>query len=238
MLLPSKIELWALGDVLGGLLRAGVSGTLSLIEAAGPRAGIAHHVQLVGGSPAAVLSDGPRLGEVLTRSGAVPVGAIAAAVKKQDAGDGRLMGEVLSELVVAPERTIVEGMREQTASRVDRLFSLGAARLQFRAAPIGDRALAALARAARSAMPLEPREFLHGRPRARTGAPSGPATREADAMLLGLNVRASREEIRHAFRRLVAKHHPDRATDDTDRARRNEVVARLVAAYSRLTAKG
>lgn len=235
MLLPGKIELWALGDVLGSLLRAGVSGTLSVIESTGRRAGAAHHLHLVGGLPAAVLSDGPRLGEVLERAGAAPAGAVSAAVRKQESGDRRLVGEVLSELVVAPHETIVEGMRAQTQARIDRLFSLGEARLQFRATALGDGALAALWRAARTARPLEAKDFLHGRPRRRSGAPSDASLREADVGLLGLTPRASREEIRQAFRRLVHQHHPDRASDEADRERRNTLVARLAAAYSRLT---
>ncbi len=235
MLLPGKIELWALGDVLGKLLRAGVTGTLSLVESRGERAGLAHHVHLVGGSPAAVLSDGPRLGEMLAKSGVAEPKAVAAAVRKQDAGDARLVGELLSDLAASSPRSILDGLRAQTRARVDRLFGLGEARLAFRANALGDPELASLVRAARTAMPLQPNEFLHGRPRVRSGAPTLNEARSADLELLGLNVRASREEIRQAFKRLALKHHPDRARDDVDRAERNTLLARLAAAYSRLT---
>lgn len=235
MLLPGKIELWALGDVLGKLLRSGVTGTLSLVEARGQRAGITHHVQLVDGSPRAVLSDGPRLGELLAQSGNAEVGAVAAAVKRQDAGDTRLVGELLHEIAASSQHRILDGLRAQTRSRIDRLFGLGEARLMFRANALGDAALASLARAARSAVPLDPQEFLHGRPRARAGAPTEHDTRARDLEFLGLSTRASREEIRQAFKRLALRHHPDRATDERDRTDRNTILARLAAAYSRLT---
>src|SRR5512139_2018554 len=133
MLLPGRIELWTLGDVLGKLLRAGVTGTLSLVELRGERSGNAHHVQLVAGSPAAVLSDGPRLGEMLAHTGAAEARAVAAAVRKQDAGDARLVGELLNEIAASSRRTILDGLRAQTRARVDRLFGLGEARLSFRA---------------------------------------------------------------------------------------------------------
>lgn len=235
MLLPGRVELWALGDVLGNLLRAGVSGTLSLVEATGRRAGTSHHVHLVGGLPAAVLSDGPRLGEVLEQRGAAPQRAIDAAVRRQEDGDRRLVGELLSELVVARHDEIAEGMRAQTQARVDRLFSLGEARLQFRATALGDGMLASLWRAARTAPVLQPKDYLHGRPRRRTGPPADAFLRDADAGLFGLTARSSKSEIKQAFRRLVHQHHPDRATDEQDRQRRNALVARLASAYARLT---
>ncbi|NUO54978.1 MAG: J domain-containing protein [Polyangiaceae bacterium] len=105
----------------------------------------------------------------------------------------------------------------------------------FRANALGDAALASLVRAARTAVPLHPSEFLHGRPRARAGAPREHETRVRDLEILGLSTRASREEIRQAFRRLAHRHHPDRATDERDRTERNTILARLAAAYSRLT---
>ena len=235
MLLPGKIELWTLGDVLGKLLRSGVTGTLSLVEARGQRAGISHHVQLVDGSPRAVLSDGPRLGEVLAETGSAEPRAIAAAMRRQGDGDARLVGELLSEVAASPRQTILDGLRTQTRTRIDRLFGLGEARVTFRANALGDAALASLVRAARTAVPLHPAEFLHGRPRARAGAPREREARERDLELLGLSTRASREEIRQAFRRLAHRHHPDRATDESDRTERNAILARLAAAYSRLT---
>ena len=234
MLLPGKIELWALGDVLGGLLRQGVSGTLSLIESTGRRAGTTHHVHLVGGLPAAVLSDGPRLGEVLADAG-VPARAVDTALARQAGGDKRLLGELLQDLVFAPRGSIAEGMRRQTKTRVDKLFSLGEASLRFHATAMGDTLLASLTRAARTARPLEANEFLHGRPRRRSGPPAEAPLREADMAALGLGPSATKEEVRQAFRRLVHLHHPDRARDDADREHRNGLVSRLVGAYARLT---
>jgi DnaJ-domain-containing protein 1 len=236
MLLPGKIELWALGDVLGGLLRAGVSGTLSLIESKGRRVGTTHHVHLVGGLPAAVLSDGPRLGEVLSESGALPARAVNAAIERQAGGDTRLLGELLQELVVAPQSSIAEGVRKQTKARVDRLFSLGEANLRFHATAMEGTVLASLSRAARTVRPLDASEFLYGRPRRRSGPPAEGPRRDNDLALLGLGSKASKDEIRQAFRRLVHQHHPDRAGDDAERRHKNAIVARLAAAYSRLTA--
>ncbi len=235
MLLPSRIELWALGDILGRLLRAGVSGTLSLLESEGPRAGTAHHVELVEGAPAAVLSDGPRLGELLAATGAVRPRDVERAVGIQRGGDDRMLGELLLDVTSAPP-AVLESLRAQTRARIEQLFSLGRAQVTFRATTLGDRELTALRRAGRGARPLEPREYLHGRPRARAGDTSARAARAADLSLLGLGPSARQEEIRQAFRRLVHVHHPDFAREESERAERTATVARLAGAYHRLTA--
>jgi hypothetical protein len=234
MLLPGKVELWALGDVLGAIHRSGLCGTLTLTETTGRRAGTPHHVYFVAGAPRAVASDGPRLGEVMRGAGAVRAREVDLAIFRQQRGDRRLFGELIREVGSPSAEAVAAGLRTQTRERLDRLFSLGEARLTFRATTLGDAELAKLARAAQGAAPLEPREFLHGRPRARVRPPRPEDERAADLALLGLGAGASPDLVRRTFKRLVLAHHPDRAQTEADRRTRNAELAKLAAAYSRL----
>jgi len=74
--------------------------------------------------------------------------------------------------------------------------------------------------------------------RLRPPAAAGPATRPASVELddfatLGLKRGASSEEIEQAWRRLMARHHPDRATE-TGRAEAERRCGEINAAYRRL----
>ena len=54
MQLPGTLSASTLGDLLGSLRRAGLSGTLELREKKGPKAGALHRIHLLGGLVAAV----------------------------------------------------------------------------------------------------------------------------------------------------------------------------------------
>jgi DnaJ domain len=98
--------------------------------------------------------------------------------------------------------------------------------------------------------PLSPREFLHGRPRARarserassTGSAASAAALPSRAELvkayrtLGLEPDADRAAVLRAFRRLAAVEHPDRHPTATaiERARLLRRFAELSAAYHTL----
>jgi hypothetical protein len=231
MLLPGTIELWTLGDVLGPLLRAGVSGVLELTVTDGRDEGTEHRVHLRAGSPAAVVSPGPRLGEFLV-AGGVDEDAIDLAAEKQREGDRRLFGELLADLVgPGPSRDLITtAMRAQTRARLDRLFRAGRARLRFRTLPFaGERAL----RAATTSPALDPEEFLHGRPRSRDRRAE---SARADALrALGLGPEAPRAAVRQMYRQRVLELHPDRATSEVDRLDRTRALARVTAAYQLIT---
>ena len=57
MRLPGTLSASTLGDLLGSLHRAGLSGTLELREKKGPKAGALHRIHLLGGLVAAVELD-------------------------------------------------------------------------------------------------------------------------------------------------------------------------------------
>ena len=61
---------------------------------------------------------------------------------------------------------------------------------------------------------------------------SGPSS-DADLATLGLRRGASREDIEQAWRRLMARHHPDRAPE-TGRAEAERLCGEINAAYRRL----
>lgn len=74
--------------------------------------------------------------------------------------------------------------------------------------------------------------------RRRPAAAAGPAARPAgmeldDYATLGLRRGASSEEIEQAWRRLMARYHPDRATE-TGRAEAERLCGEINAAYRRL----
>lgn len=188
MLLPGRLELSTLGDVLGQLLRAGVTGVLSLTETRGAKAGTSHHVHLVRGAPRAVMPPGAQPGEP-------------------------------SEL----------------KRRLDQLFALADAKLTFHTAAFAGAWVPRLAGAGYGAGGIDPSEYLHGRPRARDGRPSD-IQRDSFAVL-GLAPGASHAVVRQTLRQRVLELHPDRAVDAADRTRRTRELARVTAAYHRLSGR-
>jgi DnaJ-domain-containing protein 1 len=224
-----------LGDVLGTLLRGRATGFLELGEARGPRSGKRHFVFLTSGRPSAVVSDGPALGEILRRGGAVGDEALTKAHEAKRRGDARLTGELLCDLGSVDLSAVERGMAEQTRTRLDRLFALREAELRFHATRLGDGLVPLPLRAAFGAPQLGPEEFLFGRPRKRPRSPRALDARRDALALLGVDAGATREDVRKAFKRLALELHPDRAADGDERRTREARLARVTAAYALLT---
>lgn len=228
MLLPGRLAQTTLGDVLGRLLRARVSGVLALDDASGRE----HQVHLVGGAPRAVASDGPTVGEL---AGIDPE-LRRRAFHSQRGGDERLFGQLLRELG-ASAAAIEDAVARQCRERLAQLFTLRDARLTFHAALLDGQPGAAFVRAARAARGLDASEFLHGRPRSRDDGPPHPEDARREALgALGLRPHATAAEVRSAFKRRVLELHPDRAASEGERRERTVRLARLTALYQRALA--
>ncbi len=234
-MLPGKLDRSTLGDVLGTLFRGRATGFLELGEGRGPRAGKRHYVFLSSGRPSAVVSDGPALGEILRRGGAVTDEALSSAHEAKLRGDGRLTGELLCDLGSVDMATVERGMAEQTRARLDRLFGLMQADLRFHVARLGDMVVPLPLRAAFGAPQLGPRDYLFGRPRRRAREPLAIDARRDAFSLFGLEPTAGVDEVRKAFKRLALELHPDRASDPIERTERERRLARITAAYALLT---
>ncbi len=244
MNLSGRLATTTLGDLLGALFREQATGTLELIEDKGPRAGRLHRVHLQDGQVARIESPdvAERLGERLEREG-----WLTAQQREQFSqaffGKNGPVGRVLVESGWVPEPVVSRALHEQLRSRLDAIFSLPDARVAFRVAR---------PRVAGSdpARPLEPKEFLHGRPRrrerdARAGGNPSPTgrgrlpvegDRYRDLTRLGLAPTATRDEVRRAFRKLAAALHPDRhlhASAEVQETLRRQFVE-LSTAYHRL----
>ena len=232
MLVASHLARSTLGDVLGQLHRAKVTGVL-VLEETGARTGCVHAIHLFEGSPRAISSQGPRLGELLTERGGRARGRLADAVAQQREGDPRLMGEVLCELGEEP-RAVEDTMEQQTRARLEPLYALPDARVRFHSALFDDVAPRAWVKAARAARPLSPSAFLHGRPRAKPRDTAADERREL-LRLLDVAEGASAATLREAFKRRVHELHPDRPMSDEQRATRTKTLARLLGLYQRIT---
>ena len=245
MHLPGKLARTTLGDLLGRLHRAGATGTLELV-AEGRR----HRLDVERGAVAAVelaIAEPPsRLGEVLVGEGMAKLRDVAAALSEQSrlGGVAPPHGELLVRAGVLSAAVRDAALRRQTQLRLDRLFHL----LQGQDAEIRFHVgIAAGSRRHRPVVaPLEPLQFLHGRPRARDGrwtsTPPPPRTaelpRERALRLLGLDRGADERAIRRAFRVAAARVHPDRhpTLPPRERARLQTALAELSAAYHLLVA--
>jgi DnaJ-domain-containing protein 1 len=237
MNLPGRLRLSTLGDMLGVLHRAGASGVLELIEQDGSIAGRTHRVFLDSG-----LIDGvesrlatPKLGEILLREGLLGLEGVRLLLRKLVEQPGKKAGQILIDERLVDSSLLEASLRAQLKARLDALFSLRDALVRFhvRRPPRGRRSSI-----------LTPREFLHGRPRARTGRPeprrSEPtfdALERAAYVLLGLEPGADAEAVRRAFRKLAALHHPDRHPSATpaEKALLAQRFAQITAAYHRLS---
>ncbi|HEY5961299.1 MAG TPA: DUF4388 domain-containing protein [Polyangiaceae bacterium] len=239
MQLQGRLRLTTLGDLLGALLREGVSGTLQLIEERGPTAGRTHSIHLVRGRIVQVESPvfRQRLGDLLTELGWMREGETNALLADAQA-HGCPFGQLLVELGIVPVDILSHALREQIRQVLEPLFLLEDARIAFRVTQARRRELDVQ-------QPLTPEEYLVGRPRARDRSPvcdgrpttdSHTAARRRDLLILGLGPVADDAAIRSAFRRLARMLHPDRHPS----ARPQEIEAlkrRFVdvsAAYHRL----
>jgi DnaJ-domain-containing protein 1 len=243
MQLPGRLKATTLGDLLGALHRDKASGTLELSEPNGR----VHRVHLVSGCVSAVEIDRATasLAEILRRSDEVDEDTLRRSLLRAMASR-RLHGEVLvRDFHLAPE-VVGRALRRQLMLRLAVLEEIVDAQICFRVA----------VRAPRGALvdePLEPREFLAGRRRARDReGPASGAHRSASATMpgaldharlrayrtLGVRFDADAAEIKTAYRRLVRAYHPDLHPDATSDERRSlaQRFAEVTAAYKSLVA--
>jgi hypothetical protein len=256
MQLPGRLARTTLGDLLGQIHRAGASGALEL-ALAGPPAR-RHRIHVERGLVVGIEFDGQRpphrLGEIAIRDGLLASSTIESVLwaHSHRAGEARRdpNGTRLGELLVARgllAREVRDALlRKQVRLRLDAIYVAldGATSLdgeiRFHVGP------GAIRRAEPTA-PLLPREFLHGRRRARvtkrphhTGqSPPRLTFDRLHAMrLLGVGVDADPATIRRAFRSAAARIHPDRHAQApaSERARLESELAALSAAYHLLCA--
>jgi len=245
MQLPGRLRLTTLGDLLGVLHRACASGTLELVEVEGTRAGRSHRVLFDAGLIEEVdtsLSH-PRLGEILARDGLLSMSALACLARRLLEQPGKRVGEILVEEGLGTADLVAGALRRQRTSRLEALYGLREALIRFHVPR---------PRSGLRQTPLSPREFLHGRPRARAdfsarvnerfGARSGArgeparkadAARHAAFRALGLSASASLGDVQRAFRKLAAEQHPDRfpKASASEKAQLLSRFAQLSAAY-------
>lgn len=170
MILPGRLSLATLGDVLGALHRARVHGVLELAEVTAPSGGAypgrRHLVHLALGLVSRVESamPVPPLGEWLASREGAPRDARARLGRALSADATRLAGELAVELGLASPADVALALRAQLRARLDALFSLPDAALRFHVARPTARA--------RGGPVLLPSDFLYGRPRARDAARS------------------------------------------------------------------
>ena len=239
--ISGRLSETTLGDVLGSLYRAKVTGVVRLTEVAGPSAGRTHAIYLSSGevvavdTPARVLA----LGEILRQRGLLDRAAHRRLALRLATGRSRKVGEVLVEECRISPAVVGAALRQQLRARLDAVFALEEALVSFHVA---------CAHAANPVPPLAPGDYLHGRPRARDrGARIGRrgddpirrrnAGRRSEALtLLGLDEDASLSDVTRAFRDLASQVHPDRhqGAPELERRAMEQRFAALSAAYHAL----
>ena len=244
MQLPGRLRLTTLGDLLGALHRACASGTLELVEVEGVRAGRSHRVFFDSGliDDVDTSLSHPRLGEILARDGLLSMAGLARVARRLIEQPGKRVGEVLVEEGLGSADLVAAALRRQRRSRLEALYGLTEALIRFHVPR---------PRSGFRPLPLSPREFLHGRPRARGqararerafgGSREGarpPEPRLAAFRTLGLGVDASPRDVQRAFRKLAAEQHPDRFPQASAEERGQLLTrfAKLSAAYHVLMA--
>ena len=245
MQLPGRLRLTTLGDLLGALHRACASGILELVEVEGARSGKSHRVYFDSGLIEEVdtsLSH-PRLGEILAREGLLSMSALACVARRLVEQPGKRVGEILVEEGLGTADLVAAALRRQRTSRLEALYGLSEALIHFHVPR---------PRSGFRPTPLSPREFLHGRPRARGQARARVSERFtfrsparggglSEAQLsayrtLGVPAGASPREVQRAFRKLAAEQHPDRFphASSAEKAQLLTRFASLSAAYHAL----
>lgn len=234
MNLPGRLSRTSLGDLLGRLHRAGVSGVLELIEGRGSASSRAHCVYLRGGLVDQVETPlrAPRLGELLGAEGILAREGQVGRAHRQAFPEGLPLGQILVEVGLATSERVRAGLRRQLRLRLEKLFTLKEAEVRFhirRPSPTGDL----------RPEPLTPSEFLYGRKRARPRLsrrdPLANPERLEACRALGVSPLASSVEVRRAFRRLALQVHPDRvglAPNHPEQSLKH--FAELSAAYHRI----
>jgi hypothetical protein len=237
--ISGRLSETTLGDVLGTLYRAKVSGLVRLTEMAGSASGRTHGIYLSRGEVVAVDTSArvPAIGDILRQRGLLDGAAQRHLGLRLAAARNRKVGELLvEECRISPE-VVGAALRQQLRARLDALFALEDALVSFHVA---------CAQVRDSVPPLSPREYLHGRPRARDRATArrGPEVARRHAVgkrtealsVLGLDEDASLSDVTRAFRDLASRLHPDRHPDVPDPVRRaiEQRFAALSAAYHTL----
>ena len=216
MILPGRLRSTTLGDLLGTLHRARVSGELELIGRDSPFMGHHHRISVCDGLVTEVQTvlPVPLLGEMLVSEGVLTPQQHRRLLDAIRLQRGRLAGEVVIELGLASRERVTSVLGRQTRLRLDALFELQDADIRFHPLVRGDVARERLG----------PSEFLHGRRRAREDhRRKVPARQQLDPVLsrafqlLGLSPSAARTEVRRAFRRLASTAHPDLHTPPAPR---------------------
>ncbi len=222
------------------------SGVLELVEVEGARSGRSHRVYFDAGLVEDVDTSlaHPRLGEILARDGLLSMSALARLARRLLEQPGKRVGEILVEEGLGSADLVAAALRRQQKSRLDALYSLSEALIRFHVPR---------PRSGFRPTPLSPREFLHGRPRARarlrsrvterfsfgsreprpSAAPPSDAKRLAAYRALGLEPGATARDVQRAFRKLAAEQHPDRfpLASSLEKARHLSHFAALSAAY-------
>lgn len=232
MQLHGRLRATTLGDLLGEAHRARATGTLELVEEGRGRV---HRVHLQAGRVTAVELDGAsrRLADVLRDEGVIDAMTAQRSVLRAMASR-RMLGEVLVRDFAVSKAVVGSALRKQLVLRLAALDGLSDARVSFHVTTPAPRE-------ALTEAPLEPREFLVGRRRARdrAGSREGAASTRAGACrVLGVDEGADASEIRRAFRRLARTLHPDLhpgVSLDQRKALEAQLV-RVTAAYQSLCA--
>ncbi len=239
MKLPGRLGPTTLGDVLGALHRDGASGVLELIESQGMVAGRSHRIHLLRGLVQHVESSlkVPRVGELLRDHGFLPPTARSKFIRALMAPDAGRAGEMLERHAGVPKAAVTAALRHQLQLKLGELFDLPGLRLRFRvalrppASPLTE-------------IPLSPREFLHGRRRARDEKAEAGVVRDQNVprvralRTLGLSAAATPADVQRAFRALARKLHPDSHPLATagERVELLRQFSELSAAYHQLCA--
>jgi hypothetical protein len=239
--ISGRLSETTLGDVLGSLYRAKVTGVVRLTEVSGPLTGRMHGIYLSRGevvavdTPARVLA----LGEILLQRGLLDGAAHRRLALRLATTPNRRVGELLVEECRISPTVVGAALRQQLRARLDALFTLEEALVSFHVA---------CAQARDPGPPLAPRDYLHGRPRARdrgvrVGRRGGDPVRRRNAgrrnealATLGLDEDASISDVTRAFREMASQVHPDRhqAAPDSERRAMEQRFAALSAAYHAL----
>ena len=239
---------------MGALHRERATGVLELVEWSGATAGRRHRVVFAAGLVLDVDTrlSVPRLGDILRQAGFLDAAGTRLLVRRLAERPQQRAGQILVDSELVARSAVAAALRHQLRHKLDALSSLSDARVGFHVArPV---------RPGVAAVPLSPREFLHGRTRARdrgrprqqggTSLPHEPQlpdatpprrqdpVRASALRVLGLGPGADADSVRRAFRRLAAEVHPDRHPT----ASPHEVTlllrrfAELSAAYHRVVA--
>jgi hypothetical protein len=218
MQLPGRLSATTLGDVLGALHRRRTTGVLVLTE---PDAARVHRIYFAVGLVVGIETGlpVPSLGAILRGAGRLSAGESADVERRVRAGDRRPIGEILAAETSVSRADVDAAVQAQLRATLDGLFAIEDAAIAFHPS-------AGAPRAARRTGLLTPRDFLHGRRRARDA-------RARALELLGLATGADRDAVRRAFRRVAGELHPDRrvAASSAERRRAAERFAAMSAAY-------